>query len=174
MLSWANCSMWVSISISCVDHGHVFRGQRQSHWQGSVRDLMAWCCFDSVWINQRLPGWWPDTARPGMSKDRAKSGRTRKTAQQTDNIISGMAAIPFLQQMGPTRCTNMIMPGHILLVSSQIISSKIMWTCLSGQCVSIVKHNQQQNVYEGKYGVYYITTCNYNTTPWLQFDQWTC
>ena len=25
-----------------------------------------------------------------------------------------------------------------------------------------IKHNQQQNVYEGKYGVYYIT--NYNNT----------
>ena len=28
---------------------------------------------------------------------------------------------------------------------------------------SVVKHNQQQNVYGGKYGVYYIT--NYNITP---------
>ena len=37
----------------------------------------------------------------GNVKDHAKSGRPRKTTQQTDNLISGMAAILFLQQMGP-------------------------------------------------------------------------
>ena len=57
------------------------------------------------------------------------------TANWQHNL--GNDCYPLPAADGPqTRCTNMTMPGHIPLVSSQIISSKIIWTCLSGQCVS--------------------------------------
>ena len=73
-----------------------------------------------------------------------EAGNVKRSCQewsyQKDNTanwqhILGNGCYPLPAADGPqTRCTNMTMPGHIPLY--KIISSKIMWTCLSGQPVS--------------------------------------
>ena len=103
---------------------------------GSVRDLVScmMLLWFSVWTNQRLPGWWPGTERPGMSKIVPKvvvpDRQHNKLTTEARELSPSWAAGP--QRGVPTwQCQT----TYRLYRSSQIISSKMMWTCLSGQPV---------------------------------------